>query len=613
MSSRIFNRTGLRRIATAVALCMALPASLSAQELAPGVTLKGHTGQIYALAFDPDGKTLASGSADGAIKLWDLVTGKNIATLKNAADDWNAYDFGTGSLAFSPDGKTLASANGCRIIKLWDLATGKSTTIKDEIALSTSQMIRFSPDGKTLASAPIGKRGIKLWNVATGKIAGTLNGPEDESLGDMAFTPDSKTVVSVSKSGRLALWDVSTGKNTKMEQDGSVSLLGLSRDGKAVAIEEDERVKLREPATGKEIATLQGPAWEICSVVFSPNGNTAISLNFHNTLILWNVASGKELARRPWRSYAELLTFSPDGKSLAFVSMDKEIKLWDLIKEPRLEEERAIQALKEIGGGVEIKRDDTRPGKPAIELTIMTIEAVDADFKVVAALKQLQTLEVFSCPLRVTDVGMKELVGLKELQTLRLESCGLTDEGMNSLAGLTKMRKLEIAYARVTSEGLKNLTAMKDLQELDLTSNHDVTDAGLKHLAVLKSLQVLRLFNTQVSDEGMKELAGLTRMRDLDLSDTKVTDLGLKQLAGMKQLQSLQLRSLDVTDEGLKVVKGMTELKELGLSGTKITDAGLKELAGLKQLETLYLNQTKTTEAGVAELKKALPKCTISR
>src|SRR5947207_5989506 len=81
-------------------------------------TLQGHTSSVASVAFSPDGKTLASGSLDTTIKLWDMTTGKERATLKGHTEK-------VMKVAFSPDGKTLAS--GCQdgTIKLWDVATDK--------------------------------------------------------------------------------------------------------------------------------------------------------------------------------------------------------------------------------------------------------------------------------------------------------------------------------------------------------------------------------------------------------------------------------------------------------------------------------------------------------
>src|SRR5436309_930066 len=77
-------------------------------------TLRGHAGLVYSIAFAPDGKTLASGSVDGTVKLWEVGTGSELATLKGHTD-W-VY-----SVAFAPDGKTLASGSTDGTVKLWEV------------------------------------------------------------------------------------------------------------------------------------------------------------------------------------------------------------------------------------------------------------------------------------------------------------------------------------------------------------------------------------------------------------------------------------------------------------------------------------------------------------
>jgi len=102
-----------------VAILIVTPASpLAAQEAKLRDTLKGHTSHVGSVAFSPDGRTLASGSEDNTIKLWNVATGKNTATLKGHTDIvW--------SVSFSPDGKTLASGSSNNTVKLWDVKTGK--------------------------------------------------------------------------------------------------------------------------------------------------------------------------------------------------------------------------------------------------------------------------------------------------------------------------------------------------------------------------------------------------------------------------------------------------------------------------------------------------------
>jgi len=93
---------------------------LSAQEPKLRDTLKGHKQQVFSVSYSPDGGTLASGSVDETIKLWDLKTCKERATLKGHKGD-------VISVAFSPDGKTLASGSWDKTIKLWEMPAAKKT------------------------------------------------------------------------------------------------------------------------------------------------------------------------------------------------------------------------------------------------------------------------------------------------------------------------------------------------------------------------------------------------------------------------------------------------------------------------------------------------------
>src|SRR4029453_12327444 len=98
-------------------LILVAPIQLLGAELQPRV-LPGHMGSVMAVAFSPDGKTLASSSRDQTVKLWDVVTGTLQQTLAGHADDVYAVEF-------SGDGKLLASGSGDTTIKLWEVPAMK--------------------------------------------------------------------------------------------------------------------------------------------------------------------------------------------------------------------------------------------------------------------------------------------------------------------------------------------------------------------------------------------------------------------------------------------------------------------------------------------------------
>jgi len=175
-------------------------------------TLTGHIKSIRDLAFSPDSKLLASAGQDAAIKLWSVATGQEVKTL-------GAHSGGVGTIAFSPDGRKLASGSQDRMILIWDLETGES----DGAYLGHQEWVNavaFSPDGKKLASGSADGE-VRIWQVAARGPQGeplvikrplqTLTGHAG-GINSLAFNSDGKLLVSGSNDASMKLWDVSAGK-----------------------------------------------------------------------------------------------------------------------------------------------------------------------------------------------------------------------------------------------------------------------------------------------------------------------------------------------------------------------------------------------------------------
>ncbi len=248
-------------------------------------TFTGHSDRINSLAFSPDGLTLASGSEDKTIKLWDVRTGKVKNTLTGHSGRIN-------SLAFSPDGLTLAHGSNDKTIKLWDTKTNElKSTLTESGWLNSIQSITFSPDGLTLASSRDPDNIITLWDVRTGEVKNTLTGYSGR-ITCVAFSPDGQTLASADQGNTINLWDVGTGERKR---------------------------------------TLKPRSSMAKSVTFSPDGQTLASADGGNTINLWDVNT--EELRSSLKVYSERvysIAFSPDGQTLASGSSEKTIKLWGI-------------------------------------------------------------------------------------------------------------------------------------------------------------------------------------------------------------------------------------------------------------------------------------------
>lgn len=286
-----------------------------------------HEKAVRAVAIDPHGHFLVTGSNDRTIKLWELNTGKPIKTLSGHAGSAIA-------LAISPNGELLASGSGDNTIKLWHIATGKLMfTLRGHTGWVNT--VTFTPKGNTLASGGADKM-IKLWNLNTQELLGTFYG-HASAVRSLAISPQGNMLASGSNDNMIKIRNLLTGEllHTLTEHTGSVSSVEISDDGNLLASgSNDTTVRLWNLGTGKLLHTLSDHTSAVMSVSISQN-RTIASSSDDGTIKIWNldkatpihtISANKNISG--YDSYILCSTISPEGDKIVTGSDDGKIRIW---------------------------------------------------------------------------------------------------------------------------------------------------------------------------------------------------------------------------------------------------------------------------------------------
>ncbi|MDX8030415.1 TIR domain-containing protein [Lentzea sp. BCCO 10_0856] len=321
-------------------------------------TAGGHTSAVRAVAFGKDGRVMASGdTADHAVRLWDVSDPAKPKQLGVPLTDHTGW---VAAMAFSPDGATLATASFAEVI-LWDVTDpakpvkrhvleaqpGAGSTVRTPETLG----VAFAQEGRLLAATngsaltfwvidPAGPRRLSTPLRHNGAFSDVVISPN----GQVAASATSQSEIAVPNAAAdVVLWDIRDPANPvergRVQPGKAVTALAFGKDGATLAVAANapgavQLLDVRDPGLPSPLTAALGEhANVINDVAFSPDGLTMITASDDGTAIMWDVSSPATPRRigRPLtdhRGAVNEIAFSPDGTTFATAGADRTVVLW---------------------------------------------------------------------------------------------------------------------------------------------------------------------------------------------------------------------------------------------------------------------------------------------
>jgi WD40 repeat protein len=301
--------------------------------------LKGHTGAVNSVAFRNDSKALASGSDDRSIRIWDVEKGTETQMVNQGAQIAVIY-----CVTYSQNGKLIASVNGDGQLHVWKPDGPQKLVLGSNAHPGGAYQVVFGPDARTLYTC--GGDKVARQHGGTGpdgeNIPGTgvrqknfdaAGGGHAETVTALALSPDGKTLVTGSRDKSIRVWDLNTTKviRTLQGHTDEITSLAFNKDGTMLAsASKDQNVRVWNLSSADEHRNFAGHDGYVWSAVFSRDGKMFASAGADRTIIVRDSATGDEIKKFPAHALAvTALAFNPDGTKLVSVGGDQLVKVWD--------------------------------------------------------------------------------------------------------------------------------------------------------------------------------------------------------------------------------------------------------------------------------------------
>ncbi|WP_321508189.1 DUF4062 domain-containing protein [uncultured Methanoregula sp.] len=289
-------------------------------------SLTGHTADIIAVGITHNSQQAISISFDKIVKIWDLKSFQNLATLKCKDDD---DDDSILCIASSKDGDLYFSGSRAGFLKGYDKYSGEIFCKKYSSMIKT---VTLTPDEKKVVFG-MNDNTLKVWDLITDQELASLTGHANH-VNAVAVTPDGSQIISGSSDNTLKVWDLGTYHELASLKGHAnhVNAVAVTPDGsQVISGSSDNTLKVWDLGTYHELASLTGHANHVNAVAVTPDGSQVISGSSDNTLKVWDLGTYHELASLTGHAnHVNAIAVTPDGSQVISGSSDNTLKVWDL-------------------------------------------------------------------------------------------------------------------------------------------------------------------------------------------------------------------------------------------------------------------------------------------
>jgi WD40 repeat protein len=385
-----------------------------------------HQAPIGGIAFSPDGRYLATASADQTARIWDLSAGEAEVLASRQCHRGRVW-----GVAVRQDGKWAASCADDGTLHLWDLAANTPLGVRGPFptrAIEKRQelwAIAFSPDQKRLAVGSSQSPYLHLQEAHTGQFLPLAPAPTHPAR-TLAFSPDGQLLAAGFNEGQTILYDVASGKPhvPPLRQQGDLVAVAFRPDGILLATGSlDGSVHLWNPATGESMGEPLRHACWIEALAFSPDGKQLAVASRDCIVQLWDpVTHTRQGQPFQFQAPVQALAFSPgDGRWLATASADGTAHRWDLHTRlacgPPFRHEAFVTSLSATPDGRHLL---TGSFDQTARLWRLPVQVNDPD--------EMRRRTHLALGARLNEQGVVEAIGWKEWQRLR-DELRVADEG----------------------------------------------------------------------------------------------------------------------------------------------------------------------------------------